>query len=166
MAKVLFEIGVYSLIVPKTPDELRQVLMPCTCGELRKTARAITQLYDHMLEPSGLLITQLAMLRNIPEGGAETISHLAEKLSMDRTTLTRNLAPLEKQGFIKISTGKDKRMRLVALTEKGSRAKEKAVPLWEEVQRQVIKQLGEKKWRKFMGELSEVLEIARKSSSV
>lgn len=143
-----------------------EAFMPCTCGELRKTARAITQLYDLMLEPSGLLITQLAVLRTISKGEAETISHLAEKLSMDRTTLTRNLVPLEKRGLIRVAQGKDQRKRLVTLTEKGHRARDEAIPLWEQVQRQVVKQLGEKKWREFMGDLSDVLEIARKSSSM
>lgn len=147
-------------------NDSEQAMMLCTCGELRKTARAITQLYDLMLEPSGLLITQLAVLRTVSNGKAEMISHLAEKLSMDRTTLTRNLVPLEKQGLIKIAPGKDQRKRLVTLTEKGRRARDKAIPLWEQVQSQVVKQLGEKKWRKFMGDLSEVLEIARKSSSM
>lgn len=153
-------------IVRKSPDELRQAFMPCTCGELRKTARAITQLYDLMIEPSGLLITQLAVLRAVSNGEAETMSHLAEKLSMDRTTLTRNLAPLEKRGLIKIAPGKDQRKRLVTLTEKGQRARDKAIPMWEQVQRQVVKQLGEEKWRKFMADLSEVLEIARKGPSM
>lgn len=119
-----------------------------------------------MLKPSGLLITQLAVLRSIPDGEAETISRLAEKISTDRTTLTRNLVPLEKHGLIKVSPGKDQRVRLVTLTEKGRRARDKAIPLWEQVQHQVIKQLGEKKWRNFMTDLTEVLDIARKSSSI
>lgn len=135
--------------------------MQCTCGELRKAARAITQLYDSAVEPSGLLITQLAVLRTIANSGSETISHLAEKLEMDRTTLTRNLSPLEKKGLIRIDAGKDQRTRLVEITTKGRQAAEKAIPRWEDIQLQVIDQIGEARWRMLMDELSEVVRISR-----
>lgn len=140
--------------------------MQCTCSELRKAARAITQLYDSAVEPSGLLITQLAVLRTIANSGSETISHLAEKLEMDRTTLTRNLSPLEKKGLIKIHAGKDQRTRLVEITTKGRQAAEKAIPRWEEIQLQVIDQLGEARWRMLMDELSEVVRISREGIKI
>src|SRR3989441_4583707 len=101
----------------------------CTCGELRKAARAITLLYDNAFKSSGLLSTQFGVLQVIYDIDSIRISDLADKLGMDRTTLTRNLSVLERQGFIKISSGKDHRTRNVTATQKGRNAVAKAIPL-------------------------------------
>ena len=77
----------------------------CTCGELRKAARAITLLYDNTFKSSGLLSTQFGVLQVLCEIDSIQITDLAGKLGMDRTTLTRNLSVLERDGFIKISQG-------------------------------------------------------------
>src|SRR5919106_668032 len=118
----------------------------CTCGELRKAARAITLLYDNAFKSSGLLSTQFRVLQTICDIDSIRISDLANKLGMDRTTLTRNLSVLERQGFIKISSGKDHRTRIVTATQKGRSAVAKAIPLWIEVQRKVKQQMGEDTW--------------------
>ena len=68
----------------------------CTCGELRRAARAITLLYDNAFKSSGLLSTQLGVLDVICNTESIRISDLAEKQGMDRTTLTRNLSVLER----------------------------------------------------------------------
>jgi DNA-binding MarR family transcriptional regulator len=86
--------------------------------------------------------------------------HLAKELGMDRTTLTRNLSVLERQGFIKISSGNDNRTRLVAVTSKGRTAVAKAIPLWNEVQRKVKQQMGETSWNQLMDNLSQFVKIA------
>src|SRR5678810_1503938 len=88
----------------------------CTCGQLRKAARAVTLLYDNAFKSSGLLSTQLGVLHAICKSESIKISDLANELDMDRTTLTRNLSILERQGFIKISTGNDHRTRIVTAT--------------------------------------------------
>jgi DNA-binding MarR family transcriptional regulator len=75
----------------------------CTCGELRKAARAITLLYDNAFKSSGLLSTQFNVLQAIYNIHSMGISDIANKLGMDRTTLTRNLSVLERQGFIEFS---------------------------------------------------------------
>ena len=79
---------------------------------------------------------------------------------MDRTTLTRNLSVLERQGFIKISSGKDNRTRIVAITSKGRTAIAKAIPLWNEVQLKVKQQMGENSWNQLMDNLSQFVKIA------
>src|SRR6478752_416283 len=94
----------------------------CTCGELRKAARAITLLYDNAFRSTGLLSTQFNVLQAIYNSDSIRISDLANKLGMDRTTLTRNLSVLERQGFIEISQGKDHRTRFVTVTQKGRNA--------------------------------------------
>src|ERR687891_1119880 len=132
----------------------------CTCGELRKAARAVTLLYDNAFKSSGLLSTQLDLLYVVYKSDSIRISHLAKELGMDRTTLTRNLSVLERQGFIKISSGKDNRTRIVAITSKGRTAIAKAIPLWNEVQLKVKQQMGENSWNQLMDNLSQFVKIA------
>jgi DNA-binding MarR family transcriptional regulator len=132
----------------------------CTCGELRKAARAITLLYDNAFKSSGLLSTQFGVLQVIYDIDSIRISDLAGKLRMDRTTLTRNLSVLERQGFIKISSGKDHRTRIVATTQKGRNAVSKALPLWNEVQGKVKQQMGENSWRELMQSLGHFVTVA------
>ena len=90
----------------------------CTCGELRKGGRSRvgTLLYDNAFKSSGLLSTQLNLLHVIYKSESIRISLLANELGMDRTTLTRNLSVLERQGYINISAGKDTRTRIVTIT--------------------------------------------------
>jgi DNA-binding MarR family transcriptional regulator len=132
----------------------------CTCGELRKAARAITLLYDNAFKSSGLLSTQLGVLDAICNSNSIRISNLAAKQGMDRTTLTRNLSVLERQGFIKISSGRDHRTRIVTATQKGRSAVAKAIPLWIEVQHRVKQQMGEDRWLNLIQNLSEFVKIA------
>ena len=131
----------------------------CTCGELRKAARAVTLLYDDAFKSSGLLSTQFGVLQVIYNIDFVRISDLADKLRMDRTTLTRNLAVLEREGFIKISQGKDHRTRIVVATHKGRTAVGKATPLWNEVQRKVRQKLGESSWHELMQNLGGFLKV-------
>jgi DNA-binding MarR family transcriptional regulator len=80
---------------------------------------------------------------------------------MDRTTLSRNLSVLEKQGFIKISSGnKDNRTRIITITNRGCTAAAKAVPLWSDVQRKVKQRMGETLWNELMGNLSQFVKVA------
>jgi DNA-binding MarR family transcriptional regulator len=78
---------------------------------------------------------------------------------MDRTTLTRNLAILEREGFIKISEGKDHRTRNVTATQKGHRAVTRAIPLWIEVQGKVKQKMGESSWQGLMQSLGEFVNV-------
>jgi len=132
----------------------------CTCGELRKAARAITLLYDNAFKSSGLLSTQLGVLDAICNADSIKISDLAEKQGMDRTTLTRNLSVLEREGYIRISTGNDHRTRIVVITNKGRNAVARAIPLWNDVQRTVKQQMGENSWRELMQNLSHFVRVA------
>ena len=131
----------------------------CTCGELRKAARAITILYDDAIKSSGLLTTQFGLLQVIYNIDSIRISDLADKLRMDRTTLTRNLSVLEREGLIKISQGKDHRTRIVTATQKGRSSVAKATPLWNEVQRKVRQKMGESSWHELMQNLGGFLNV-------
>ena len=134
----------------------------CTCGELRRAARAVTLLYDKAFESSGLLSTQLGVLHTIYNSASITISQLAGELSMDRTTLTRNLSVLERQGLINISSGKDHRTRIITITSKGTNSMANAIPLWNEIQRKVKQQMGEKAWHELIQSLSHFVKIAER----
>ncbi len=118
----------------------------CTIFNLRKAARTVTHLYDEMLKPSGLRSTQYSLLTVISMGEAETISDLAHQLVMDRTTLTRNLKPLQSQGWIKRVPGEDRRTRAWTITAQGRKALARALPLWQKAQKDTVNLLGKECW--------------------
>ena len=131
----------------------------CTCGELRKAARAVTMLYDNAVKSSGLQSTQFSLLHVISKSDSIRISELAAKMGTDRTTLTRNLAILERDGLIKVSEGTDHRTRNVTATQKGRGAVVRAIPLWNEIQHKVKQKMGESSWQGLMRSLSEFLKV-------
>jgi DNA-binding MarR family transcriptional regulator len=114
-----------------------------------------------MLEPGGLRVTQFTLLVAVSLAGAAPITRLAEELVMDRTTLTRNLRPLEKQGLIKVGSGKDQRTRAVTLTARGRNVLAEVLPLWEKAQARVVKGLGPERWNSLLADLSATVALAR-----
>ncbi len=115
----------------------------CICGRLRMAARAVTQAYDAALEPSGLKITQFALLAALHRLGPMAVGALAREMVMDRTTLTRNLRPLEARGLVAAAPDDgDRRARILALTDAGEEAFAKALPLWRAVQTRTRARLG------------------------
>ena len=128
----------------------------CPLGHLRMATRMMEQVYDKILRPSGLRGSQLPLLAVTALMGPATMSNLAERLVMDRTTLTRNLKPLEKRGLIKIATGEDRRTREVSLAPEGEQVMTEVMPLWESSQKLVIEELGNRWHRELMVNLSEV----------
>ena len=117
----------------------------CSCFNLRRAARRVTQVYDHALAPSGLKATQfslLAVLRGVKAGEGIAMTRLAKKLGTDRTTLTRNLGVVERKGLVTIRTGEDPRSRLVSLTGAGRAALNQAAPLWAMAQGELGRHIG------------------------
>ena len=137
----------------------------CPLGHLRMATRMMEQIYDKILRPSGLRGSQLPVLAVTALIGPATISSLAERLVMDRTTLTRNLKPLEKRGLIKIAAGQDRRTREVSLTPEGEQVMTQVMPLWESSQKLVIEELGNRWHRELMETLSEVKSLGHSVSS-
>lgn len=140
-----------------------EVAAKCACFNIRKASRAITQLYDEILKPSKLLATQFTLLVGISVASSATITRLAQELVMDRTTLTRNLKPLERQKLIRIEPGQDQRTRIVTLTVKGYEALAQAIPYWEQAQACVVEGLGQPRWRNLLAELSDSVSLAHKN---
>ena len=128
----------------------------CACGRLRRAARALTQLYDDAMAPSGLRITQFSLLRTIARDGKARISELAEALLLDRTALSRNLDPLIARGLLSVAPGRDARTREIALTSAGLSALKAATPYWKRAQAQVGKRLGSSKLETLIETLTDV----------
>ena len=133
----------------------------CACFNLRKVTRAVTQLYDEMLRPAGLRTTQFSLLVAVRMAGPVGVTLLAEITVMDRTTLTRNLELLQKQGLIEVASGRDRRTRIVTITAQGNAALAEALPLWQKVQTHVVDTLGEKRWSTMQANLSEMVALAQ-----
>ncbi len=106
----------------------------CICVNLRRAARAVSQIYDEALSESGIKITQFSLLRAVERNEPVAISALAEELDLDRTTMARNLAPLERDHLVTLAQGSDQRVTEVRLTPKGRAAVIKALPLWQKAQ--------------------------------
>lgn len=114
----------------------------CFCMASREAARKITRLYDSWMQQSGIRITQFTILSQLMLRGEMPIGKLAGILGMDRTTLTRNLAPLEEQKWITARAGEDPRARMIAITGPGRAAVRRAFPYWSSAQAHVGKLLG------------------------
>ena len=91
----------------------------CPVFHTRRAVRGFTRSMDELLQPTGIRITQHHILVTIAIADPPTLTHVADQLVMDRTTLTRNLRPLEKQGLIRVFPGEDRRTRVLQLTPEG-----------------------------------------------
>lgn len=127
----------------KSPAENDLFPKDCSCARLRRTARIVTQAYDRALKPVGLRVTQYSVLVNLEGRGPLALGELAERMVMDRTTLTRNLRPMEAAGWIESLAGVDRRSREVRITAAGQAVLERARPLWRSAERALRCRLGD-----------------------
>ena len=141
------------------PTQVR-VAWHCTCFNARRAARAVTEFYDGVMAPSGVKATQFTMLGAVALMGPASVTRLAEHLALDRTTLTRNLKALASEGLIEISEGDDRRERVVALSAEGSRALDRATPLWHQAQDRLIARFGEERWRRMIEDMGDLGALA------
>jgi DNA-binding MarR family transcriptional regulator len=129
----------------------------CTCFNLKKATRAVQNLFDEAFRTIGLKGTQFTVLSHIFSYGPISLTKLADIMLLDRTTLARNLSPLEKKGFIEINPGSDLRTRYIDITEKGRRLLSKALPPWEKTQERIKNDLGNEKWNSMISNISELI---------
>lgn len=123
-------------------------------------SRAVTQLYDHVLRPSGLRVTQFSILATIARMGEANLRQLEDTLAIDQTTLTRSLNLLERDGMTERVPHPDRRVKAMRLTAKGRRAMEVARPLWAQAQGTVLRELGMKSWADAQRRLAHLLSVA------
>ncbi len=143
--------------------DIRLPTLPCACANLRRAARAVTQLYDRELRSTGLGVTQFTLLQALSRTGELSQGRLGEGLSIDSTTLTRTLANLRREGWIAVKTGADRRERLVSLTASGRRQLKQSLPHWERAQERLRKILGEERWEEVADLTHKVVRSAREA---
>ena len=142
----------------KTRNEL---IAQCACFDLRKATRAVSRMYYDFLRDEGLNITQFSLLRLIRTEKELSISTLGRYMVMDRTSITRALAPLERDGLIDSRPGADKRIRIVSVTNKGRKLVEETEPKWRRAQEALIETIGEDRWRAMCTLLRDTTRMVR-----
>ena len=130
----------------------------CIGTRVRKAARVVANHYDKHLKPAGLKGTQFTLLNTIFMNPAATIGQLADILGLDRTTLNRNLKPLEGKGLIRSGSGKDPRTRTLQLTKEGTKLLQSALPLWLEAQTGVM-EIVDNRIKRLMDDLGELEKL-------
>ena len=143
-------------------NRLAHLARTCANLNLRRATRTVTNYYDSVfLAACGLRITQIPPLVVLYLSGPRSINEIAEKLDLDRTTLTRNLKPLEEAGLLEIAPGDDQRTRIAALTEHGRQVLLEVLPVWEEAQAHIVQGLGEERFDALLTQLSDITELTR-----
>ena len=139
----------------------------CTCLAVRQAARRVTQFYDHFLAPSGLRTTQFSILSKLRRLGETTINELAREMVMDRTTLGRNVLPLEREGLISIEPGRtDRRSKTVKLTAEGRKRLDEARERWRVAQAGFARGFGEERTVLLRSLLREATETELPEASI
>jgi DNA-binding MarR family transcriptional regulator len=145
-------------------DRIAQLAATCACQNLRRASRAVTNYYDALLKEqigTRIRITQVTMLVALYLAGPQTINDMAERLVLDRTTLTRNLKPLEHEHLLTIAPGDDQRTRIVTLTEAGRQTLLGVLPLWEQMQAYMVEGIGRERFAGWLDQLAAVTSLAQ-----
>lgn len=128
--------------------------IPCYSFTARHASRHLSQFYEHMIIGSGIHAQQFTILAIIKRKEPLTILELADELSMDRTTLARSLRPIERDGYIAIASGKkDRRNRIISITEQGKEKLDAATKLWRKAQAEFESRFGVERAAKLREEL-------------
>ena|ERR1700733_5422355 len=125
----------------------------CASLNFRRTSRIVTRMYDLAMQESGVRSTQFALLVGIAKLQPVTMSALAKVLMLDRSTLTRSLGLLEKEGMVDISKRAAMRHRFLKLTYSGEKALQRSLPLWRAAHARFVETVGADYWLKLRNEL-------------
>ncbi len=139
-----------------------KVAESCMGMRVRRAARVVANHYDKHLKPTGLKGTQFTLLNTIFMNPAATIGQLSDILGLDRTTLNRNLKPLEGKGLIRSGSGKDPRTRTLQMTKEGTKLLQSALPLWLEAQTGVM-EIVDNRIKRLMDDLGELEKLGNLS---
>ncbi len=143
------------------PSQIHSVLAPCACFHARSAARAITGFYDETLAPSGLRMTQFAILASVRVRGSITMQELAAELGLDPSTMTRTLQPLDKAGLVNIEPGEDRRVKELVLTPRGHKRLAEAHGLWLQAQDGLRDRIGGDRFERLVTDLDALTEALR-----
>lgn len=125
----------------------------CVCFNLRWVARAVTQFYDAEMRRYGIRPTQGSILSSLNAKDSWSMAELSDWLGMDRTTLVRNLRPLQRDGLVEVGGGGRGNRVELSITAKGRKQVEQFAPAWKSAQCAVVKTLGEKRWSAILSDL-------------
>lgn len=106
----------------------------CVCTAARRRSRELTRAFEKAMRGSGVRGTQFTLLATLVQTGPLPTTRLADFLGLERTTLTRNLHPLVRDGLVQVEEGEDRRVRKVAITPAGEEAARRAFPFWRQAQ--------------------------------
>ncbi len=137
------------------------IVTTCVSATVRRASRALTRFYDSVLAPSGLRSTQFIVLVAIYRGAGVTLNGLATAIGMDRSTLPRNLRPLVRRGWVKVTPAPDRRRRTLLLTKAGERQLARTIPHWKQAQQRILKLVGGTKWDALGGDLLSLAQSVR-----
>src|SRR5437762_10166055 len=129
------------------------VVENCLSFKLRRVTRAVTQFYDSEMRRHGIRPTQGSILSSLQAKESWNMAELSDWLGMDRTTLVRNLRPLQRDGLVQVSGGGRGNRVELSITAKGRKQIEKLTPTWKSAQCAVVKTLGEKRWSTILTDL-------------
>ena len=128
----------------------------CTCFNVRRISRVITQFFDAEVRRHGLRPTQTPILGALQAKNGWSMAELSEWLAVARTTLLRNLRPLQRDGLVRVIGGGQGGHVELAITAKGSKALANTLPAWRSAQHKVVRILGKERWSTIISDLEEV----------
>lgn len=128
-------------------------LESCVCFNLRRAARVVTQHFDAEVRRHGIRPTQTPILGALRDRKSLTMSELSDWLGMERTTLIRNLRPLQREGFVRATSSEGRGRVALSITNKGRKALESLLPAWRTAQNGVVATLGEERWSAILADL-------------
>ena len=128
----------------------------CTCFNVRRVSRAITQFFDTEVRRHGMRPTQTPILGALQAKNGWSMAELSEWLGMERTTLLRNLRPLQRDGLVRANGGGRGGHVELEITEKGRKALARTLPAWRSAQDKVVAILGKKRWSSIIRDLEDV----------
>lgn len=134
----------------------------CVCFNLRWVTRAVTQFFDAEMRRHGIRPTQGSILQVLNARENWSMAELSDWLGMDRTTLVRNLRPLQRDGLVEaVGGGRGSRVE-VSITAKGRKTIQEFVPAWRSAQSAAVKTLGEARWSAILSDLETAAQALSK----
>lgn len=134
----------------------------CVCFNLRWAARAMTKFFDAELRRRGIRSSQAQILLALKAKDHWSIAELSEALGLERTTLVRNLQPLQRDGFVNAAGGGRGSRVDLSITAKGRKQVEKLMPAWRSAQSAAVRTLGEQRWSAILLDLDAAASALKK----
>lgn len=135
----------------------------CVCFNLRRVSRAVTQFYDAELRRHGIRPTQTPILTALAAKPSWSMEDLSAVLGMERTTLVRNLRPLQREKWVAVAGGGRGSKVALSITARGRQELEKFAPAWRSAQRAIVQTLGEERWSSVLADLEHATTALNKS---